>query len=86
MKLLLLIALLFSFSVYSMATGFKMASVEPGSMYSDWHLQSGDVIQKINNKEINSLNDFMKHAGNPDSVKTIKVLRNNQEVNLKITK
>lgn len=86
MKLLLLVTLLFSFNVYSKSTGLKMTSVEPGSMYSQWNLQSGDVVQKINNKEINSLNDLMAYMGNPSSVKNIKVLRNNEEVDLNITK
>jgi S1-C subfamily serine protease len=63
-----------------------MTSVEPGSMYSKWNLQSGDVVQKINDKEVNSLNDLMAYMGNPSSVKNIKVLRNNEEVDLKITK
>lgn len=86
MKLLLLVTLLFSFNVHSKSTGFKMTSVEPGSMYSKWNLQSGDVVQKINDKEINSLNDLMVYMGNPSSVKNIKVLRHNEEVDLKITK
>jgi len=49
-------------------------------------LQSGDVVQKINDKEVNSLNDLMAYMGNPLSVKNIKVLRNNEEVDLKIAK
>lgn len=85
MKLLLLVTLLLSFNVYSKSNGFKMTNVEPGSMYSKWNLQSGDIVQKINDKEVNSLNDLMTYMGNPSSVKKIKVLRNNEEVDLKIT-
>ena len=84
MKLLLIATFLFSLSVHSKTNGFKMTSVEPGSVYSQWSIQSGDVIQKVNNQEINSLNDLMKYMGNPSSVKTLKVLRNNEEVDIKL--
>ncbi len=81
MKFLLLVTLLISLNVYSKTAGFKLASVEPGSNLSQLNLQSGDIIQKINNKEINSLNDLMAYMGNPKSVKNIKILRNNKEEN-----
>lgn len=84
MKLLLIATFLFSLSVYSKTNGFKMTSVEPGSVYSQWNIQSGDVIQKVNNQDINSLNDLMTYMGNPSSVKTLKVLRNNKEVDIKL--
>jgi S1-C subfamily serine protease len=81
MKFLLLVTLLISLNVYSKTAGFKIASVEPGSSLSQLNLQSGDIIQKINNKEINSLNDLMAYMGNPKTVKKIKFLRNNKEEN-----
>ncbi len=84
MKKVLLAALLFSLNAYSIDSGFKIASVEPGSTYSQWKLQNGDVIQKINNKEISSLNDLMTYMSNPTTVKNIKVLRNNKEIDFKL--
>ena len=84
MKLILLAALLFSLSAYS-NTGIKVESVEPGSAYSQWTLQKGDVIQKINHKEVASLNDLMEHMGNPSSIKNLTVLRNNKEVEVKLS-
>lgn len=83
MKLLLLVTLLISLNVYSKTAGFKIASVEPGSSLSQLNLQDGDVIQKINNKDISSLNDLMAYMGNPKLVKSIKILRNNKEEDFK---
>lgn len=82
MKYLLLFTLLISLNIYSKTAGFKIASVEPESSLSQLNLQSGDIIQKINNKNINSLNDLMIFIGNPKSVKSIKFLRNNKEENV----
>ena len=36
------------------ASGFKMFSIKPGSIYSKIGLQNGDVIQKINGYDMNS--------------------------------
>ncbi|MDO9181659.1 MAG: PDZ domain-containing protein [Bacteriovorax sp.] len=84
MKFILLVTLLISLNVYSKTAGFKIASIKPGSSLSQLNLQSGDIIQKINNKDINSLNDLMTYMGNPKSVKSIKFLRNNKEKNVEI--
>lgn len=86
MKFILLVTLLFSLNAFSSTNGFKVDSVEPGSAYSQWTLQKGDVIQKINHKEVTSLNDLMAHMGNPSSVKNLTVLRNNKEVEVTISK
>jgi S1-C subfamily serine protease len=86
MKLFLLAALVFSLNAYSNNVGIKVDSVEPGSTYAQWTLQKGDVIQKINNKELVSLNDLMTHMGTPSSVKSITVLRNKKEVEIKLSK
>lgn len=36
------------------ANGFKMFSIQPGSLYSSIGIENGDVIQRINGYEINS--------------------------------
>ncbi len=36
------------------ANGFKLFSIQPGSLYSAIGVENGDVIQKINGYEINS--------------------------------
>ena len=36
------------------ANGFKLFSIQPGSLYSAIGVQNGDVIQRINGYEINS--------------------------------
>jgi S1-C subfamily serine protease len=84
MKLLLLATFLFSFNVFSKTSGFKVTELVPGSVYSQWSLESGDVIQKINNQDVTTLNDLMKYMGNPSSVKSLKVLRDNNEIDIKI--
>lgn len=86
MKLILLATLLFSLNVFSKTAGINVDSVEPGSAYSQWTLQKGDVIKQINHKEVTSLNDLMEHLGNPAAVKNLIVSRNNNEVEVKISK
>ncbi len=36
------------------ANGFKLFSIQPGSLYSSIGVENGDVIQRINGYEINS--------------------------------
>ncbi|MFZ4712203.1 MAG: PDZ domain-containing protein [Bacteriovoracaceae bacterium] len=86
MKLILLATLLFSLNAFSATTGINVESVEPGSAYAQWTLQKGDIIKQINHKEVTSLNDLMAHLGNPSAVKNLIVLRNNNEVEVKISK
>jgi len=44
--------------------GVVVVRVEPGSAAEDAKLKKGDVIQEIDNKKINTLNDFNKIASN----------------------
>jgi general secretion pathway protein C len=52
------------------ANGFKLFSIQPGSLYSSIGIQNGDVIQRVNGYEINSpekaleLYQKLKEAGN----------------------
>lgn len=84
MKLFAIAALLLSLNAFSATSGMKVEEVTPGSAYSQWKLQVGDVIQKINNKEVSSLNDLMKYMGEPKTVKTLNVLRDNKLMELKL--
>ena len=36
------------------ASGFKLFSIQPGSLYSSIGIENGDVIQRVNGYEINS--------------------------------
>ena len=36
------------------ANGFKLFSIQPGSLYSSIGIENGDVIQRVNGYEINS--------------------------------
>ncbi|MBY0414966.1 MAG: PDZ domain-containing protein [Bdellovibrionales bacterium] len=83
MKRLIAVTLLLSLNAFASTTGFKITSVEPGSTYSTWELKEGDTIQKINNKDVASLNDLMGYLGNPTTVKILTVIRDNQEVIIK---
>jgi len=42
---------------------FKMTEIVPGSIYSHLNIQEGDIISKINGKEISNLNDIMSMFG-----------------------
>ncbi len=86
MKLILLATLLFSLNVFSNTAGINVESVEPGSAYSQWTLQKGDVIKQINHNEVATLNDLIAHMGNPSAVKNLTVLRNNKVVEVVISK
>lgn len=86
MKLILSAALLLSLNAFANSTGVPVGKIEAGSAYSQWTLQEGDVIKKINNKEVASMNDLMAHMGNPKDVKNLTVLRKNKEIEVKISK
>ena len=74
MKFLLLATMMLSLNAFSKTPGFKMTEVTPGSVYSKWNIESGDIVQRINNQEVSSLNDLMKYMGEPSSVKSLRVL------------
>ena len=44
--------------------GVVVVRVEPGSAAEDANIKKGDVIQEIDNKKVNTLNDFNKVASN----------------------
>ena len=83
MKLITLAALLFSMNVFSNPAGIPIDSVDPDSAYAQWSLKKGDVIKKINNKEVTSINEFREQVKNPSTVKTLTILRNNKEMEIK---
>ena len=64
------------------ANGFKLFSIQPGSLYSAIGVQNGDVIQRINGYEINSpdkaLEVYQKLRESPHI--TIDIDRNGQSI------
>ena len=64
------------------ANGFKLFSIQPGSLYSSIGIENGDVIQRVNGYEINSpekaleLYQKLKESGHV----TIEVERQGQTV------
>ena len=64
------------------ANGFKLFSIQPGSLYSAIGVENGDVIQRINGYEMNSpdkaLEVYQKLRESPHI--TIEIERNGQVV------
>lgn len=61
---------------------FSMQEIVPGSIFSNLNIQDGDIINNINGKPINSLNEIMSQFG---QLKTrdeyeIKLKRNGEEI------
>ena len=60
-------------------SGFKVNEVQPDSFYSKISIKAGDVIKKINGNDITGLNELMGFMGNPDTVKSVVVIRDGRE-------
>ncbi len=65
-----------------MANGFKLFSIQPGSLYSAIGMENGDVIQRINGYEINSPEKALElyQKLRESSHMTIELERNGQPV------
>ncbi|MBU4372374.1 MAG: PDZ domain-containing protein [Proteobacteria bacterium] len=42
-----------------MCYGFIVSSIQPGSLYQKMGIANGDIIQKVNNQKIRTLDDVM---------------------------
>lgn len=66
---------------------FKMTEVAPGSIYGQLNIENGDIIEEINGKKINDLNQVMSLFSRIDSLEklklTIKKNGDSQEYNYK---
>jgi general secretion pathway protein C len=69
------------------ANGFKLFSIQPGSLYASLGIENGDVIQRINGYEINSPEKALEIYSKlrESSVVTMDVLRGNQPVQKQVT-
>ncbi|MCY4524298.1 MAG: hypothetical protein OXB84_06130 [Halobacteriovoraceae bacterium] len=57
---------------------FKMTEIVPGSIYSQLNIENGDIIEEINGKKINDLNQVMSLFGRMDSLDKLKLTINKQ--------
>ena len=64
------------------SSGFVIKEVTPNSIFSRFGLQSGDVINKLNGKKVESLSDVMNI--NIDEAKSIQITRNKEIMSYKL--
>jgi general secretion pathway protein C len=64
--------------------GFKVTTIRSNSVFSKLGLRQGDILKEINNIELKSYNDAFKIYKKINKINNlhIKILRNNQEVEL----
>ena len=68
----------------SKINGFKVTRIRSNSVFSKLGLRQGDILKEVNNIELKSYNDAFKIYKKINKINNlhIKVLRNNQEVEL----
>lgn len=79
MKKCFLILCFVSTLCFASDLGFEITDIQQNSFYSKVQLKKGDVLKKINDKSISGMNEVMEFMGNPNSVKSILVIRDGKE-------
>ena len=75
MKKILYFIALISIVSFANTGGFKATDIKSNNFYSHFKILEGDIIESINGKKINALDDMMTYMANPKFVNKITVLR-----------
>ncbi len=83
-KLILLLGCISFVSFAQQNAGFTVMDVEPGDSFSKMKLQAGDIIKKVNEKNVDGVNEVMELIQKPNNVKSLLVVREGKEVEVKL--
>jgi general secretion pathway protein C len=87
MKIILSILLISFSATAQIKAGLKLQNIEPGSIYEKLGLKNGDIIKKVNEKEIPEKENIESLSDELSKSKKIRLLleRNGKEEILKYT-